>query len=110
MVAFDQASVRASDQAFDRAFDRASVQAFVQAYQVLDRLLVAYRSLVVDLALKSVAFLASLAFGRDLLALDHRAFRPLEVEHPLVVDLAFEAYHLSLNLEAFVVHSVVLVV
>ena len=106
MVAFDQASVRAFGQAFDRAFDRA----FVQAYQVSDRLLVAYRPLVVDLALKLVAFLASLAFGRDLLALDHRAFRPLEVEHPLVVDLAFEAYHLSLNLEAFVVHSVVLVV
>ena len=94
--------------AFDQAFVRASVRAFVLAYRVLDHLLVACHSLEIGLALKLVAFLVFVAFVLDLMALDRQAFHPLEGEHhPLVVDLA---YHLALNLEAFVVHSVVLVV
>ena len=98
--------------AFDQAFVRASVRAFVLAYRVLDHLLVAYHPLEIGLALKLVAFLVFVAFVLDLMALDRQAFHPLEGEHhPLVVDLAFDlAYHLALNLEAFVVHSVVLVV
>ena len=103
LVAFDQAFGQASVRAFD--------QAFVQAYRVLDHLLVAYHPLEIGLALNSVAFLVFVAFVLDLMALDRQASHPLEGEHrPSVVDLAFEAYHLALNLEAFVVHSVVLVV